>query len=63
MNIDSGENVPSYPFHQQWLATGGWGIEGLVNLGSVPPKGAILIVGVPPIESATGMPLRAIAMF
>lgn len=63
MNIDSGNNVPAYPFHQQWLATGGWGIEGIANLGAVPAKGAVLVVGVAPIEDATGMPVRAIALF
>lgn len=62
MNLDSGNNAPAYPFHQKWLATGGWGIEGMANLGTVPAKGAVLVVGAPPVEGATGMPIRVIAL-
>lgn len=63
MSIDTGDSRPAYPFHQRWLATGGWGVEGMTNLGSVPARGAILVVGAPPIEDATGMPIRVIALF
>jgi kynurenine formamidase len=63
MTIDAAPNVPSYPVHQFWLRSGRWGIEGLTNLKSVPPVGALLIVGVAPIAEATGMPVRAIALF
>lgn len=61
-NIDSNANSPAFPFHQQWLATGGWGIENITNLGAVPAKGAVLIVGAAPVDAATGMPVRAIAL-
>ena len=63
MTIDSSNNTPSYPFHKAWLSSGRWGIEGLTNLAAVPPTGAVLIVGAPPIEGATGMPIRALALF
>jgi len=61
--IDAGPNVPSYPVHQYWLRSGRWGIEGITNLKAVPAVGALLIVGAPPVENATGMPIRAIALF
>jgi kynurenine formamidase len=63
MSIDTGENGPAYPVHQAWLRSGRWGIEGLTNLDAPPPAGAILIVGAPPIQDATGMPIRAVAIF
>lgn len=63
MTIDRGSNSPAYPVHQRWLRSGRWGIEAIINLQSVPPTGAVLIVGAAPIQNATGMPIRAIAMF
>lgn len=63
MTIDSGPNVPAYPVHQFWLRSGRWGIEGMTNLKAVPPVGALLVVGAAPIADATGMPIRAIALF
>lgn len=63
MNIDTGANSPAYPVHQAWLRSGRWGIEGMANLAAVPASGAILIVGAAPIEQATGMPIRAIALY
>lgn len=63
MSIDQGKNGPAYPVHQEWLKSGRWGIEGLTNLDAVPALGALLFVGAPPVADATGMPVRAIAMF
>ncbi|QJU58362.1 cyclase family protein [Sphingomonas sp. AP4-R1] len=63
MSIDQGTNGPAYPVHQEWLRSGRWGIEGLTNLDAVPASGALLIVGAAPIAEATGVPIRAIAMF
>lgn len=63
MSIDQGRNGPAYPVHQQWLRSGRWGIEGLTNLDAVPAAGALLFVGAAPIADATGIPIRAIAMF
>lgn len=63
MSIDTGTNGPAYPVHQAWLRSGRWGIEGLTNLAGVPETGAILIVGVAPVHDATGMPIRALALF
>lgn len=63
MSIDQGKNGPAYPVHQEWLRSGRWGIEGLTNLDAVPAVGALLFVGAAPIADATGIPIRAIAMF
>jgi len=63
MSIDTGTNGPAYPVHIAWLHSGRWGIEGMAGLDQVPAAGATLIVGVPPVDGATGMPIRAIAMF
>lgn len=63
MSIDTGTNGPAYPVHQTWLRSGRWGIEALTNLDQVPQSGAILIVGAAPIKDATGIPIRAMAMF
>lgn len=63
MTIDSGPNVPSYPVHQSWLRSGRWGIEGMTNLKAVPATGALLVVGAAPIAEATGLPVRAMALF
>jgi len=63
LSLDIGANVPAYPVHQAWLRSGRWGIEGLANLDAVPPSGALLVVGAPPVKDATGMPIRALAIF
>lgn len=63
LTIDIGCNGPHYPVHQLWLKNGRWGLEGLVNLDRVPPNGAWLVVGAAPVVGATGMPVRAVAMF
>lgn len=62
-SIDRGTNAPAYPVHQRWLRSGRWGIEFLTNLDGVPPSGAVIIVGAAPIKDATGIPVRAIALF
>lgn len=63
LSLDTGLNGPAYPVHQAWLRSGRWGIEALTNMDAVPPAGAILVVGAPPIKEATGMPIRALAIF
>jgi kynurenine formamidase len=63
LSIDTGGHTPAYPVHQAWLRSGRWGIEGLANLDAVPASGALLVVGAAPIKDATGMPIRALAIF
>ena len=63
MSIDQGTNGPAYPVHQLWLRAGRWALEGLTNLDAVPAAGAVLFIGAAPIKEATGMPIRAVAIF
>lgn len=63
MSIDQGTHGPEYPVHQLWLRSGRWGLEGLTNLDAIPPAGAVLFVGAAPIKEATGIPVRAIAIY
>lgn len=63
LSIDTGQAGVSYPVHQAWLRSGRWGLEGIANLDAVPASGALLIVGAAPIKDATGIPIRAIALF
>lgn len=63
MTIDAGGNVPEYPVHRMWLRSGRWGIEGITNLQAVPPAGALLVAAAAPVVTATGFPVRALALF
>lgn len=63
LSLDTGPNMPAYPFHQRWLRSGRWGAEGMANLAAVPTRGATLLIGVPPLADATGLPIRAVALF
>ena len=63
LSLDAGGAMPRFPFHQSWLRSGRWGLEALANLDLVPPSGALLFVGAPPLAEATGIPVRAIALF
>ncbi len=62
MSLNTGANSPASPVHQAWLRSGRWAIEGLASLDRMPPRGATLVVGAAPIEGATGMPVRTIAL-
>ena len=63
MTLDTGGSAPHYPAHQVWLRSGRWGVEGLTSLDQVPPAGAVLVVAAAPLAGATGLPVRAIALF
>lgn len=63
MSIDAGEAMPAFPVHQAWLRSGRWALEGLANLDRAPAAGGLLFAGVAPLENATGMPARVIALF
>jgi kynurenine formamidase len=62
MSIDAGQAMPAFPVHQAWLRSGRWALEGLANLDRAPAAGALLFAGVAPLENATGMPARVIAL-
>ena len=61
LSLDFGPS-PDFATHYGWLPTGRWGIECLANLGALPAKGAILIVGAPKHRGGTGGPCRVFAM-
>lgn len=63
LSLDAGESMPAFPVHRSWLRSGGWGLEGLTNLDRVPASGSLLFAGVAPLEGATGMPARVIALY
>ncbi len=63
MSIDAGEAMPAFPVHQTWLRSGRWALEGLTNLDRAPAAGGLLFAGVAPLENATGMPARVIALY
>jgi len=63
LSLDAGRDMPAYPVHQRWLRSGRWGLEAVANLDRAPASGAILFVGAPPVADATGIPIRAMALF
>jgi kynurenine formamidase len=61
LSLDPGSSK-DFRTHATWLPSGRWGIENIVNLHQVPPRGATLIVGVPKVKGATGAPARIFAL-
>lgn len=57
LSLDPG-NSTDFAAHVTALGAGLYGIEGLANLGTVPPSGATIIVGGPKHENASGGPSR-----
>jgi kynurenine formamidase len=62
VSLDPG-NSTTFPVHNAWLAADHYGLEGLANLGAIPPRGALLIVGVIPWEDGSGGPCRVLARY
>ncbi len=60
MSLDPGDSS-DFAVHNEFLATGRYGIENLANLGSIPPRGAVAFVGPVPWEDGSGAPCRVIA--
>lgn len=61
LGVDPGAST-AYPVHHHTSAHGLFHIEGLVNLGSLPPRGAVVFVGVPPLVAGSGMTARVLAL-
>lgn len=57
LSLDPG-NSTDFAAHVHALGAGLYGLEGLANLGTVPPAGATIIVGGPKHENASGGPAR-----
>lgn len=60
LSLDFGPS-PDFATHYAWLPAGRWGLECAANLGRLPAKGAMLVLGAPKIRGATGGPCRAMA--
>ena len=54
--------APPFPCHSFLLGHDKYGLTQLQNLSSLPPTGAVLIVGPLPIVSGSGSPCRALAL-
>jgi kynurenine formamidase len=61
LSVDAGI-APECPVHHVTLPAGLWQLEGLVNLEQLPPRGALLVVGVPRLVGGSGMPARPLAL-
>jgi kynurenine formamidase len=62
LSIDAG-SATDYPVHARvTLPAGLWHLEGLVNLASVPARGAVVVVGAPPVVGASGITARVFAL-
>jgi len=61
LSLDHG---PSQDFavHFKWLPSNRWGIECTANLGKLPARGAVAVVGGPKVAGATGGPSRCFAL-
>lgn len=62
LSLDEGRAVEEFPVHQLWLGADRWALECVANVGSVPPSGARLFVGVANYEEASGAPCRVVAL-
>jgi kynurenine formamidase len=59
------DNGPSQTFdvHRLLLGTDRYGLENLANLKNIPPRGAVIFVGVVPWEEGSGGPCRVVAQW
>jgi kynurenine formamidase len=53
---------PAFPCHSFLMGNGKYGLTQLQNLASLPPTGAVLVVGPLPIVTGSGAPARAFAL-
>lgn len=60
-SLDHGPST-TYDTHTTWLPAGRFGIENLARLEDVPPRGAEIVVGVPPLVGGSGAPARVLAI-
>ncbi len=61
LGVDPG-HAQGFPAHRITLPAGLWHLEGLVNLGRVPARGAWLVVGALPLVDGSGAPARVFAI-
>jgi kynurenine formamidase len=61
LGVDPGY-ADEFPAHRVTQPAGLWHLEGLIGLDRLPPRGAWLVVGVPPLVDGSGAPVRAFAV-
>jgi kynurenine formamidase len=61
MSLDPG-NSTTFPVHNEFLATGRYGIESLANLSAVTRDHSLAVVGAVPWEDGSGGPCRVLAL-
>lgn len=61
LSVDRGV-ATDFVVHYRTLPAGLWHAEGLAGLEQLPPRGAWLVVGVPPLVGASGFPARIMAL-
>jgi kynurenine formamidase len=62
LSLDPG-NAAVFTVHVTWLGADRFGLEGLAGLGTIPPAGAELVVGIVPFEEGSGGPCRVLARY
>lgn len=62
LGIDPG-HARDFAVHHLALGAGLWHLEGLVNLGALPARGATLVVGALKLVDGSGTPARVFALF
>jgi kynurenine formamidase len=61
LGIDPG-HARDFPVHHLTLGAGLWHLEGIVNLGALPARGATLVVGALRLVEGSGTPARVFAL-
>jgi kynurenine formamidase len=61
LSVDAGSST-EYAVHFTTLPAGLWHLEGLVNLEQLPARGALLVIGAPPLVGGSGVPARPLAL-
>ena len=61
LGVDPG-HATDFPVHHRTLPAGLWHLEGLVNLASLPARGALLVVGALRLVDGSGAPARVFAL-
>jgi kynurenine formamidase len=62
LSLDFGASK-DFAAHKLWLGAGKWGLECVANLSKMPPAGAMVFVGAPKIQGASGGPTRVLAVW
>jgi kynurenine formamidase len=62
LSLDPG-NAAVFSVHTALLSADRYGLENVANLNRIPPRGALVTVGVVPWEEGSGGPCRLLATY